>query len=365
MAKRDSDSSSGRAAASDLYAVLGVPRDATTDQIRKTYRKLARKYHPDVNPGDKAAEERFKQISQAHDVLSDEKTRKLYDEFGPDALQSGFDADKAREYQHWQEEASRMRGAGFSARGGRASARDFSDLFGGGGGGRAGGFHGFEDLFGDAFARAASAPQRGSDLEVPIKVDFMEAIRGTTRSINLRRPEPCPTCKGTGFVGDKPCTRCGGDGVVEESVRLNVKIPPGVETGSRVRVAGKGGAGSNGAPAGDIYIVVEVGEHPLLKRDGLDLTLEVPLTVSEAALGATIQVPTPDGEVSLKVPPETQSGKRFRLRGKGVKSLHGNDRGDFYVRALVYVPDRAEQAREVLQQLDEYYARNPREGLRL
>jgi DnaJ-class molecular chaperone len=364
MAKRDSEGTSGRAGATDLYAVLGVPRDATADQIKKAYRKLARKYHPDVNPGDKAAEERFKQISQAHDVLSDEKTRKLYDEFGFDALQSGFDPDKAREYRRWQEEASRMRGAGFTARGERASARDFADLFGGGR--AAGGFHGFEDLFGDVFGRAASAPQRGSDLEVPIRVEFMEAIRGTTRTISLRRPEPCPTCKGTGVVaGNKPCSRCGGDGVIEESVRLNVKIPPGVETGSRVRLAGKGGAGTNGAPPGDIYIVVEVGDHPLLERDGLDLTLEVPLTVPEAALGATIKVPTPDGEVSLKVPPETQSGKRFRLRGKGVKALHGNARGDFYVRVLVHVPDRAEQARAQIEQLGKLYSRNPRQGLTL
>lgn len=256
-----------------------------------------------------------------------------------------------------------MRGAGFTARGARASARGFEDLFGGR---AAGGFHGFEDLFGDVFTRAATMPQRGADIEVPIRVEFMEAIRGTTRSISLRRPEACPTCKGMGLVaGNRPCSRCGGDGVIEESVRLNVKIPPGVDNGSRVRVPGKGGAGTNGAPPGDIFLVVEVGEHPLLKRDGLDLTLEVPLTVPEAALGATVKVPTPDGEVSLKIPPGTQSGKRFRLRGKGVKSLHGNEHGDFYVRVLVHVPDRAEQAREQIAQLEKYYSRNPRQGLRL
>jgi molecular chaperone DnaJ len=359
MPRRDSDGSSGRER--DLYAVLGVAKDATADEIKKVYRKLARKHHPDVNPGDRAAEERFKSISRAYDVLGDEKQRALYDEFGEDALQSGFDPEKAREFKRWQEQAGRARGRGFA--GGRAQERDFSDVFGGGG--TAGGFHGFEDLFGEAFARAASAPQRGSDLEVAIRVDFLEAIRGASRAINVRRPQACPACHGSGVVGNKRCARCGGDGLIDETVRLNVKIPPGVETGSRVRVAGKGGAGSNGAPSGDLYLVIEVGEHPLLKREGLDLTLDVPITVSEAVLGATINVPTPDGQVSLKIPPGTQSGKRFRLRGKGVQDLHGGGRGDFYVRAMVHVPDRGERARETLEQLEGYYSGNPRQGLTL
>ena len=153
--------------------------------------------------------------------------------------------------------------------------------------------------------------------------------------------------------------------MLEESVRLNVKIPAGVETGSRVRVAGKGGAGSRGAPAGDIYIVVEVGQHPLLTREGKDLTLEVPITVGEAMLGASVTVPTPDGEVSLKIPPGTQSGKRLRLRGKGVPDLHGGARGDFYVRAMIHVPERPDGAREAVEQLESAYARSPRDGLAL
>ena len=248
----------------------------------------------------------------------------------------------------------------------RGEARDFEDLFGARGGGAAGGFHGFEDLFGNVFARGAAAPQRGSDLEVPIRVEFIEAVRGTSRTISLRRPEPCPTCGGTGVVaGAQPCTRCGGDGVLEESVRLNVKIPAGVETGSRVRVAGKGGAGSRGAAAGDIYIVVEVGQHPLLSREGKDLTLEVPITVGEAMVGASVTVPTPDGEVSLKIPPGTQSGKRLRLRGKGVPDLHGGARGDFYVRAMIHVPERPDGAREAVEKLESAYARSPRDGLAL
>ena len=362
MARRDSDGT-GRAAGKqrDLYAVLGVAKDATADQIKKAYRKLARKYHPDVNPGDKVAEERFKELSRAHDVLSDETQRANYDEFGEDALQSGFDPAKAREFKRWQEAAGR---GGF--RGRRAAPSGFEDVFRGGGSTGGGGFHGFEDLFGGVFGRAAAAPQRGSDLEVPIRVEFMEAVRGTSRAISLRRPETCPACAGTGVVaGGQPCGRCGGDGVLEESVRLNVKIPAGVETGSRVRVAGKGGAGSHGAPAGDIYIVVEVNEHPLLEREGKDLTLEVPITVGEAVLGASIKVPTPDGEVSLKIPPGTQSGRRLRLRGRGVPDLHGGARGDLYVRTMVHVPDRADEASAAVEQLESAYQRSPRHGLTL
>ena len=367
MARRDSDGNTGRAAGKDrdLYAVLGVAKDATADQIKKSYRKLARKYHPDVNPGDKSAEERFKEVSRAHDVLSDETQRKNYDEFGEDALQSGFDPAKAREFRRWQQAAGgRGRGAGgFGGR--RAEASDFEDVLRGAG--SQGGFHGFEDLFGGVFGRRSGpAPQRGSDLEVPIRVEFMEAVRGTSRAITLRRPEACAACGGTGVVaGNQACARCGGDGVIEESVRLNVKIPAGVETGSRVRVAGKGGAGTHGAPAGDIYIVVEVNEHPLLEREGNDLTLEVPITVGEALLGASIKVPTPDGEVSLKIPPGTQSGRRLRLRGKGVPDLHGGARGDFYVRTMVHVPDRADKAGEAVQQLESAYQRSPRHGLAL
>lgn len=367
MPRRDSDGSSGKASGKDLYAVLGVSKDATAEQIKKAYRKLARKYHPDVNPGDKTAEERFKEVSRAHDALADETVRKNYDEFGEDALQAGFDADKARDFRRWQQAGGgggRTRG-GFSARGG--DARDFEDLFGGGGGGAsAGGFHGFEDLFGNVFSRGRAAPQRGSDLEVPIRIEFMEAVRGTSRTISLRRPEVCPTCAGTGVVGgNQACARCGGDGVLEENVKLNVKIPAGVETGSRVRVAGKGGTGSRGAPAGDIYIVVEVAPHALLTREGKDLTLEVPITVGEAVLGGSVTVPTPDGEVSLKIPAGTQSGKRLRLRGKGVPDLHGGARGDFYVRTMIHVPERAEGAREAAEQLESAYARSPRDGLAL
>lgn len=357
MPTRDNARNAARSASSDLYAVLGVERTATTDDIRKVYRKLARKYHPDVNPGDKAAEERFKEISRAHDVLSDEKQRALYDEFGDDALQGGFDPERARQYRDWQR-AARAGSPGFG--GGPRARRPRA----GGSDGGFTGFGGFEDLFGGMF-RGGPVPARGADLEVPVKIDLLEAVRGTTRSLAVRRPEPCPVCSGTGVGGRATCSRCGGAGTIEQSARLNVKIPPGVETGSRVRVAGKGGTGSEGASAGDLYIAVEVEGHPLLSREGNDLTLDVPVTISEAVLGARITVPTPDGDVALRIPPGTQSGRRLRLRGKGVPSLQGRSRGDLFVRVMVRVPEEGEGLRDALAVLDQAYPGDVRGELRL
>jgi molecular chaperone DnaJ len=349
MATRESSERAAPPKRRDLYAVLGVARTATTDEIKKAYRKLARKHHPDVNPGNKAAEERFKEISQAHDVLSDEKTRGAYDEFGDDALQAGFDADKAREYRRWQE-AARTQGR-FG--GGRARTNAGGGSFGG-----------FEDLFGGIFSRGEPAPQRGADVEVAVTVELLEAVRGTSRTINVRRPVTCKECNGEGVTGrGAPCPRCGGAGEIEEASRLNVKIPPGVETGSRVRVAGKGGGGSSGGPSGDLYIVVEVRPHPLLQREGNDLTLEVPITVPEAVRGASITVPTPDGDVSLRIPAGTQSGKRFRLRAKGVPHLQGRGRGDFFVRAMVHVPLSVDGVDDALRILETGYRESPRKDL--
>lgn len=351
------DDESGRSADEDLYAVLGVPRTATTDEIRKAYRKLARKYHPDVNPGDKAAEERFKQVSRAHDALSDEKQRALYDEFGSEGLQAGFDPDRARQFRNWQR-ASRGAGPG----GGRA--RRGRAPFGGGAGGDRG-FGGFEDLFGGMFTRGP-VPERGSDVEVAVPVDFLEAVRGASRSISVRRPQPCVACRGTGEnARGADCSKCSGSGVVEDPVRLNVKIPAGVETGSRVRVAGKGGAGLDGGPPGDLFMVIEVKPHPLLEREGNDLTLEVPVTVPEAMRGATVTVPTPEGDVALRIPAGTQSGRRLRLRGKGVPRLQGGDRGDLYVRVMVQVPEDGDRVRDVLGALEAAYGADVRKDLRL
>src|SRR5207244_1386783 len=251
----------------DLYTILGVERTATTEEIKKAYRRLARKHHPDLNPGDKQAEERFKEISVAHDVLTDAGKRKLYDEFGLEGLQGG-----------------------------------------------------------------------GADLWHPIEVDFLDALRGTKTSVSVRRPAPCPQCGGRGRQGMRACTRCGGTGTVEQREQLTVKIPAGVGDGARVRVKGKGGVGRGGAAAGDLYFIVKVRPHPLLRRDGKDLTIEVPITVGEAIRGATIAVPTPDGTVRLKVPPGSQSGQRLRLSGRGVPDPKGGAPGDLYVRLLLQVP---------------------------
>jgi molecular chaperone DnaJ len=337
-----------RSAPGDLYTVLGVARDASPEEIKRTYRKLARKFHPDVNPGDKAAEERFKQISRANDVLSDEKTRKLYDEFGDDALQPGFDAERAREFRRWQ-------GAAGAFRRGRTTRSRAGEPFTGG----------FEDLFGGIFSRGP-VPERGADVEVPVTIDFLEAVRGTSRTMAVRKPDRCTVCGGSGQNAQgRPCPRCGGAGEVEEVSRLNVKIPAGVDRGSRVRLAGKGGAGSAGAPAGDLYIVVDVRPHSALEREGNDLTLDVPVTVGEAALGARINVPTPDGEVSLRIPAGTQSGSRLRLRGRGVPALHGRGRGDLYVRVMVHVPAVSEKTREAIAELERGYPGDLRQELKL
>lgn len=355
MPTRHDAPSAGGSAGEDLYAVLGVARTSTNDEIRKAYRKLARKCHPDVNPGDKSAEERFKQISRAHDALSDEKRRALYDEFGIEALQSGFDADRARQLRDWQRATRGGAGTGAGARPRRGRASSSAGERG---------FGGFEDLFGGMFSRGAVS-ERGADVEVAVPVDFLEAVRGASRSISVRRPQPCGSCQGVGETVRGACGKCGGAGSTEESVRLNVKIPPGVETGSRVRVAGKGGAGIDGGPSGDLFILVEVKPHPLLQREGNDLTLEVPVTIPEAVRGATVTVPTPEGDVALRIPAGTQSGRRLRLRGKGVPALHGGERGDLYVRIMVQVPEDDDRVRAALGSLEAAYKSDVRKDLRL
>jgi molecular chaperone DnaJ len=351
----------------DLYAVLGVERNATPDDIRKAYRKLARQHHPDLNPTNKnAAEERFKEISVAYDVLSDAGKRKLYDEFGLAGLQPGFDPEQAREYQRWSQSgrgfAFRREAGGapfegfeFGSRGGRrrqaAEERDFGDLL--------------NEMFGAEFAESADVGG-GEDIEYPLEVDFLEALRGVTREVTVRRPAPCETCKGTGRQGRRACTNCGGTGTVERRERLSVKIPPGVSDGARVRVSGKGGAG-RGGKAGHLYFVVKVRPHPLIRRDGKDLTVEIPVTIGEAMRGATITVPTPQGRVQLKVPPGSQSGDRLRLRGRGAPDPRGGAPGDLYVRLMVQVPKNgaAENLREAVEALERAYGEDPRARLTL
>ncbi len=276
--------------ASDLYRDLGVSRTASQDEIKRAYRKLAAQYHPDRNPGDKRAEERFKAINSANQVLSDEGKRRLYDEFGDISLREGFDPNAAR---------------GFS-RGGRVGGVGLEDLFGGGGGG---GGANFSDLFGEMFrGQRGRRPMKGQDIASEVSVDLASAISGTQVLVQLH----------------------GGN-------EIKVRIPPGAGNGDKVRVAGQGAPGQFGGPSGDLLMTVRVKPHPYFEREGLDLRLDLPLSPGEAYHGARVSVPTPQGDVSLKVPPGTQSGQLTRLRGKGV--LRQNKTGDLYVRFLVRLPD--------------------------
>ncbi|MFN8641372.1 MAG: molecular chaperone DnaJ [Candidatus Binatia bacterium] len=367
----------------DLYAVLGVARTASAEDIRKAYRKLARAHHPDVNPGNREAEDRFKAVSEAYDILGDEEKRKLYDEFGMASAQAGFDPKQARA--HRQRAAEWQRRAAEGEGGGRYSS--------------------FEDVFGDIFGQAGGSMEaRGADAESELTIDLLDAVRGLSTDLAIQRQEtcatcggdgadpasasscpechgsgrlrvgkgpmaftrPCPRCGGGGRVASRPCASCGGDGHRMASERLTVRIPAGVETGSRVRVAGKGGPGMGGGPPGDLYIRVAVRPHSLLERRGDDLYLDLPVTVSEAVLGAAIEVPTPDGPVRVKVPALSQAGRQLRVKGRGVPHLRGGGRGDLYLRVVVHVPDRESRAAaEAATALDATYARPPRDGWRL
>ncbi len=367
----------------DLYGELGVKRSATTDEIKKAYRKLARKYHPDVNPGNREAEDRFKRVSFAHDVLSDADKRKAYDEFGEEGLQAGFDAGRAREFKRAQESMGGMGGMG----GGRYAS--FEDIFG--------------DIFGGRGGGASPAAAQGQDIETTLEIDLLDAVRGTTATVQLTKPSECvvchgsggqgpgatcPECRGrgqikmgggpmsfgrrcercggTGRIPSQPCAACGGRGITEKLEKLNVKIPAGVDDGSRIRLAGKGGAGRGGAPPGDLYIVTKVRPHARLERRERDLFLPLPVTVGEAMLGATVDVPTPDGTVKLKVPAGSQSGKKLRLRGKGVPAMKGGERGDFYVVLEVHVPpDGSEATRAAVETIESSYTASPRAGFGL
>ena len=297
--------------AESLYDTLGVKKDATSDAIRSAYRKLARKHHPDVNPGDKAAEERFKKISAAYDVLSDEKKRKNYDEFGDASLQGGFDPAKAREYSRWQDTRQQRTSGGFED-----GPMEFD----------------FSELFGRATRRG---PARGQDLTATIQIDFRQAIEGAE------------------FTADIP-----GQGPVR------VRIPPGADTGSTLRVSGKGTPGPRGGPSGDLIIEVEVRPHPLLRRDGLHLYLPLPVTLDEAYNGATIDVPTFEGPISLKIPPRSQNRAKLRVKGRGVPRK--GERGDLYVELDIRMPDQSDDAlAEALRTTKTAYSAPVREELKL
>jgi molecular chaperone DnaJ len=382
----------------DYYETLGIPRGASADEIRKAYRKLARKYHPDLNPGDKSAEERFKNVQEAYDVLSDSKKRQMYDQYGFYS-ESGF--------------------AG-SGPGGPGAGRtpnmdfngfDFSDVFSGGTtgsgrrteGGTGAGAGGFRDIFSQFFSGRGGReqqPEKGSDLEYVMDIDFWQAIRGTQTRLNITRYEvcntchgsgnapsgggeiTCPECKGTGQVTQmagamrfnltcprcggtgklgNSCPTCGGDGRVTRTESVEVRIPAGARNGSRLRVPGKGNAGTQGAPPGDLYITTRVEEHPFFHRESDNIEIKVPLSVWEAALGAKIEVPTIDGRAQLKIPQGTRNGQRFRLREKGVLNARTNTRGDQIVEVTVEAPDpRDERTRELLREMARLHPEDPR-----
>lgn len=373
------------AAKQDYYELLGVPRKAPLKEIRQAYRKLARKYHPDLNPGDKSSEEKFKKVQEAYDVLSDTKKRQMYDQFG-------FDADRVQQ------------GAGGGGTGQSPGVHvDFSGFDFGGSGGTS-----FRDLFSQFFRGgggaepAGSMQEPGSDLEYRVEIGFWDAVRGAVKKITVMRLDTCPTCHGSGATGNtkqvcpdcggtgqqtrtsgnmrfnvtcprcggtghlrNTCKTCGGEGRVRRADTIDVRIPPGMQTGSRVRVPGKGNVGTLGAPPGDLYIILDVQPHPFFERRGDDIYTRVPISVSEAALGAKIEVPTIDGRAVLRVPPGSSSGRMLRLREKGVPLARTpSRRGDQYVELQVMVPDAVdERVRTLLKELAQLAPEDPRRDL--
>jgi molecular chaperone DnaJ len=387
----------------DYYEALGVARGADADEIRKAYRKLARKYHPDLNPGDKAAEERFKKVQEAYDILSDDNKRKVYDQYGfysdnipPNGGPATGGSPGGPNFEGFDFAAEFMRQQQYGA-GGGAGGAGFEE------GERSGG--NFRDIFGQFFGggrgRQAVQPERGADLEYGLNVDFWQSIRGTQVKLNISRQETCETCHGTGSSGkgvavcpecdgsgtvtqmagamkfNLTCNRCGGtgrlknacptcrgEGTLNRSDAVEVRIPQGVASGSRLRVAGKGNAGVAGGAAGDLYITIRVEEHPFFKREGDNINIQVPLTVSEAGLGAKIEVPTIDGRALLKIPQGTQNGQKFRLREKGVFSAKKNTRGDEIVEVFLQAPDvRDERTRELLRELAQVHTEDVRSDI--
>jgi curved DNA-binding protein len=310
----------------DLYQELGVPRDASEADIKKAYRKLAAKLHPDKNPGNAQAEARFKTVNRAYHALVDPEKRKLYDEFGDDALREGFDADAARAYKR----AASGGGGRVRFRRNGGGAVNFEDIFSGGDGNAAG----FGELFGDLFGgrgRRAQGPMKGSDVMSEVAIDFVSALRGAELKLRLQD---------------------GGD-------EVTVRVPPGAGEGDKVRVPGHGAPGMFGGPHGDLIIVVRVKPHPYFERVGLDLYLDLPISVAEAYFGAKIRIPTPEGDVTLSVPRNAQSGQVVRLKGRGVKRK--NEQGDLYARFLVRTPDKASPE---LDRAAEAFAKAQTEDLR-
>src|SRR5258706_1677983 len=404
----------------DYYGALGVKKSASAEDIRKAFRKLARKYHPDVNPGDKSAEEKFKTISEANDILSDPKKRKIYDQLG--FYSDNIDPAAAEAYARGGGQPGAGGYDGFSGPQGTGSAGaggvhfdfggfDFSDMFEGGrGGGRkaSGSSGGFRDIFSNIFtsggrggATEDDGPEPGNDLEYQVNVPFWTAIRGGVMRMNITRRDVCANCHGEGYLESpgtcqqckgkgtieqtggrmkfnvtcprchgtgkniSTCPVCHGEGTVERTEPLEIRIKAGTRDGQRIRIAGKGNAGLRGGAVGDLYVIIRIDEHPLFRREGDDIYITVPVTVVEAALGSKIEVPTIDGRSMLKIPPGTQSGQKLRLREKGVPSAtQDGARGDEIVEVKIVPPAaQDERSREILRELAKLNPQDPRAEL--
>ena len=377
----------------DYYETLSVARGASDDEIRKAYRKLARKYHPDLNPGDKSAEDRFKNVQEAYDVLNDKTKRDMYD-------QVGFYSDSGF--------AAQPPNSGRSHPNMDFNGFDFSDMYKGAKAEsetrKSGGA--FKDIFSQFFNGGAEehveeVTEKGADLEYGLNISFWKAIRGTTAKIEVTRYEGCPTCHGIGgndagsiacpqcngsgnvsqMAGNmkfnltcprcsgrgrlkNACSTCHGDGRIARKEPVEIRIPAGAQNGSRLRVAGKGNAGTQGGPAGDLYITTHVEEHPLFRREGDNILLKVPVTVAEAGLGAKIEVPTIDGKTGMKIPPGTQNEQKFRLREKGIFNARKNTRGDQIVQVMLKAPVvQDERTKELLRELATLHPEDPRKDL--
>jgi molecular chaperone DnaJ len=375
--------------AKNYYEILGVSKTASKEEIKKAYRKLARKWHPDINPGDKAAEQTFKEISGAYDCLGNEEKRKIYDEFGEDGLKAGFDAEKARQYQEWG-----ARGQPYER-----SAQDF------------GRYHSYEDIFGDLFGFQDQAGGfqstesfKGRDMEYEMSVDLVSALKGFETEISLNQAKPCPACQGTGSdprtqpvpcpsckgsgrlnvaegplhftrtcprcggrgATGNPCLQCGGTGRTSGTERIKVNIPKGVKEGARVRVSGKGELGQNGGESGDLYLIVRIKPHPFLERRDDHLYMDIPVTVYEAMAGGPITVPTPEGQVKVKIPPRSQSGKVLKLKEKGAINTKTGKKGDLFIRLVVKVPETDEQEiLDLVKKTESFYPSDVRAGIRI
>jgi len=326
-------------AAKNYYNLLGVRKDASDKEIKQAYRRLARKYHPDVNAGEKSAEAKFKEINAAYEVLSDKDNRKKYDKYG-DKWQYADQFEQAAQQQSQYRQYSPGGGTSYHF------------------GGDIGGLDSiFEELFGGARTRGfsrRSQPRRGQDLESPIEVTLEEAYSGTSRTISLQMDAPCSACKGSGVIQNLPCSACRGAGVVANIKRLEVKIPAGVTTGSRVRIAGKGQPSYSGGTSGDLYLKITVRPHPKFERHGDNLHVNVPVPLATAVLGGEVQVPTPRGKLALKIPPETQNGRAFRLAGQGIPHLGKSTRGDLMAKVNVVLPTKlSDEEKELFRQLSE------------